>query len=583
MSAQQIALLALLAILMAAFTFDRWRIEVVAVSGLAAAFLFGLVKAGDVFAGFSNPAVITVIEVLIVAQTIGRSRLMDIAAKKISRLHIGPAAAVGAVCSLGAAVSVLINNIGALVLMLPVAYSVCAARGLAIRSVLIPLSFATLLGGLCSLMGTPANLIANNARMEAVGASFGIFAFAPIGLPLTILGILWLAGMGWRLLSPDSEKRLESRRYPTDLFLTEVVIPIASNIVGRSVAEVERDSGLTIYGVFRGEVRIFARKSVQILAPGDLLLIGGRIATIRDFLRSNDLQPAVSEPLMPLPAERVWTEIVVMPQSTIVGSQIGAIAAFLERGIQVVGISPQGPRVEGRLGDLSPTIGDVLVLRGREADITDALEETQCVPLAARPQLFAMPSTLVPLIGFAGAIGLATTGMIPLEVALGFAITLMMLSGALDLRVAIREINWPVIVMLAVMLPIGQALETTGTAELLARGALDTLGNQLPVVLLAGIVLAGMLITPFLNNVTTAVVLVPIAASVATQSGLPLDPFLIAVAVGASADFLTPFGHHNNTLVMGLGGYSFLDFPRVGLPIAAIVLIVAPLLLTMLL
>lgn len=582
MSTEQLTLIALIGALMLVFALDRWRIEVVSAGGLAVAVLIGLVRPERAFAGFSDPAVITVVEILILAQLIGRSRVVDLAARRISVWRMGPAATVGLLCAAGAALSAVMNNIGALALMLPVAYSVCAARGLDLRQALMPISFATLLGGLCSLIGTPANLVVNSARIEATGSGFALFGFAPVGLPLVGLGLIWLAAVGWRLLPPSSHHGSPGRHYPTDMFLTEARVPAGSDLSGLSVADIEARDGIAIHGVFRGAGRLFARKSAQVIAEGDELLLSGRVGAIRGFLRRSNLQPALSEPPAALPAERVWTEIVVMPQSTIIGSRISAVHAFAERNVQVVGISPQGPRIEGRLGDIAPGVGDILLLRGTAADIDAALEETQCVPVAAGPAVFVDPDTILPLVVFAGAIGLASSGLMVPEIAFGLALVVLLLSGVLDLRQALRDTNWPVIVMLAAMLPIGEAVYATGTAELLARGFLDRIGDQSAVVLLTAVLLSATLITPFLNNVTTAVILAPIAVSVARQSGLSVDPFLIAVAVGASTDFLTPFGHHNNTLVMGLGGYAFKDYPKVGAPLTLIVLAAAPPLLALL-
>ena len=304
MTFEQIALLALLVGLMAAYALDRWHVEVVALTGLAAAFLLGLVPADQVFTGFANSAVVTVIEILIIAQAIGRSRVVDVLARKVAGLALGEAATVALLCAMGAAISVFMNNIGALALMIPVAYSVCAARGIPLRAVLIPISFATLLGGLCSLIGTPANLVVNSAEEAASGAGFAFFAFAPVGLPLVILGILWLALAGWKLLADRSEPGAGDRSYPTDLFLTEVGIPAGSELIGRSVSEVERENQVSVHGAFRADARIFARKENQILAERDLILVSGSVEAIRGFLRRHNLQPAVSETETALPADR---------------------------------------------------------------------------------------------------------------------------------------------------------------------------------------------------------------------------------------------------------------------------------------
>ena len=428
MTFEQIALLALLAALMAAYALDRWHVEVVALTGLAAAFLLGLVPVDRVFTGFADPAVVTVVEILIIAQAIGRSRVVDVLARKVAGLALGEATTVALLCAMGAAISVFMNNIGALALMIPVAYSVCAARGIPLRAVLMPISFATLLGGLCSLIGTPANLVVNSAEQAASGMGFAFFAFAPVGLVAACCsassGSPSPAGS---CLPTAPEPSAGDRYYPTDLFLTEVAIPAGSELIGRSVSDVERENQVSVHGAFRADARIFARKDNQILAERDLILVSGSVEAIRGFLRRHNLQPAVSETETALPADRIWAETVVMPQSTMIGSPVGAIAAFLERNIQVVAISPQGPRIEGRLGDVAPAVGDILLLRGAEADIAEALKDTQSVPLATRSVLFGSPDALMPLLIFAGAIVIATLELVPPQIAFGGAVLLMTL------------------------------------------------------------------------------------------------------------------------------------------------------------
>ena len=301
MTFEQIALIALLAALMAAYALDRWHVEIVALTGLAAAFLLGLVPVDRVFTGFADPAVVTVVEILIIAQAIGRSRVVDLLARKVAGFALGEGTTVALLCAIGAAISTFMNNIGALALMIPVAYSVCAARGIPLRAVLMPISFATLLGGLCSLIGTPANLVVNSAEQAASGTGFSFFAFAPIGLVLVLLGILWLSLAGWKLLADRPEPGAGDRFYPTDLFLTEVAIPAASEIIGRSVSDVEPENEVSVHGAFRADARIFARKDNQILAEKDLILVSGSVEAIRGFLRRHHLQPAVSETKPPSP------------------------------------------------------------------------------------------------------------------------------------------------------------------------------------------------------------------------------------------------------------------------------------------
>jgi di/tricarboxylate transporter len=264
-----------------------------------------------------------------------------------------------------------------------------------------------------------------------------------------------------------------------------------------------------------------------------------------------------------------------MPQSTVIGSALGMISAFREHGVEIVAISPQRRRLEDRLAEMALSVGDVLVVAGREEAVAAALAETDCLSLAPRESVALEHPARAAVLWFGAGIALAASGLVPAEIAFGMVVLALMFTGHLDLRKALAQTNWPVVVMLAAMIPVGGALQSTGAADLIARSALTLAGGG-AWLLIAGTLLIAIVVTPFLNNVSTAIILAPIAASVALQADLPPEPFLMAVAIGASTDFLTPFGYHNNSIVMGPGGYRFIDYPRLGAPLTLIVLVLAP-------
>jgi di/tricarboxylate transporter len=571
MTFDQAAIIGLLLLVLGVFALDRWRIDVVALAALATAFVLGLVEAPAVFAGFSNPAVVTVLEILIITQVIARSHIVEAIAHKLTARLSGAFALVAALCGLAVFLSVFMNNIGALALLMPVALTACTSFGLSPGRVLMPLSFATLLGGLCSLIGTPANLVISNARSQVTGSAFAFFDYAYVGVPLALVGLCWLI-VGWRLLGRTEAAR-EHRAAPRHTFALEVTVPAGSPFADLPLPAVEAEAGLIVHGVFRNDARVFARKTEVIVAENDLLVIEGDLDAVDSLIRAGALTTPAETPGPHTGGVRI--EAVVMPQSTVIGSALGMISAYTEHGVEIVAVSPQRRRFEGRLGEMALSVGDVLVVAGQEDAVAAALTETDCLSLAPRKSATPTHPASAAVFWFGAGIALAASGLVPAEIAFGMVVLALIVTGHVDLRKALAQTNWPVVVMLAAMIPVGGALQSTGAADLIARSALTQAGDA-PWLLVAGTLLTAIVVTPFLNNVSTAIILAPIAASIAAQTGLPPEPFLMAVAIGASTDFLTPFGYHNNTIVMGPGGYRFIDYPRVGAPLTLIVLALAP-------
>ncbi|ORE92925.1 citrate transporter [Stappia sp. 22II-S9-Z10] len=571
MTFDQIAIITLMGAMLAAFAVDRFRIELVALSGLGAGVALGLVPPAGAFAGFASPAVVTVAEILIIVQVLLNAHLLDQAADRIAR-HVTTERGVAAVlCVLGAAASIVMNNIGALALMLPVAMSLCRRTGVRPGAVLLPLSFATLLGGTCSLIGTPANMVVSGLREDALGAPFSFFALAAIGLPVTLVGVPLLILIGPRLLAG---RGLDAAAPPITgprRFVTELRIGAASPLAGATPAAVEARIGGTVHAHLRGGRHVFGRREAQVVKAGDLLLVETDVATAMEMHRRRDaeLEGATGS------GGAEWVEAVVLPQSTILGSTARVVAAFEEAGAELVALSPQTTRIEGRLADVRISIGDVLLLHGRADRVRRALDETDCLAISPRglepPRRQGLPAVAA----FAAAVGLAALGLAPPEIAFGGAVLALALAGLVDLRQALARLNWPVLVMLAAMIPLGAAVDRTGAADVIAAALLGLIGHDWPFAVHGVVLAAALIITPFVNNVSAAVALAPLAVALAGAAGVPADPLLMLVAVGVSLDFLTPFGHHNNTIVMGIGDYRFRDIPRIGLPLLIVVATVA--------
>jgi di/tricarboxylate transporter len=564
MTFSQLAILLLLSGLLLAFATDRYRVELVAVAGLAIGVILGLVPFGSAFAGFANPAVITVAEILILARLIARSHLMDEITVKLAGVVKSAHSLLLLVCGLGAFTSVFMNNIGALALWIPVALSLCRSNGVEPGKVLIPLSFATLLGGTCSLIGTPANLIVSSFQADATGAPLGFFELAWVGAPVAVVGVLFLAVAAPKLLAGRGLQSVAPSATKPRTFFTELRVTLESPLAGLRIADAEARVEGEIHAHIRGGRHVFGSRKHREVRVGDIILVETDAATIADAHRSGTAEFVLKDNE---DAAKIWAEAVVLPQSLVVGSSARTAAAFNDHDIEIVAVATKLQRIEGRLADLQFRVGDLLLLYGDPEAIRQALDEVDCLPLSPAPPHLAKRQGWLTVLTFIAAIALAATNLVPPEIAFGLALLVLAFSERLELRIALAELNWPILIMLAAMIPLGEAVANTGLADVVAQHALALVGSSDPLALTAVVLVCAVALTPFVNNVSAAVSLAPIAAALAKTAGLSPEPLLIAVAVGVSLDFLTPFGHHNNALVMSIGGYRFGDFARVGLPL----------------
>ena len=568
MNFEQAAILLLLAGMLVVFAFDRIRMEVVALAGLAIGLALGLVAPAEAFSGFSNPAFITVVEILLIVQVLGRSGILDPLARRIPEVARTETGILAILCALTAGISVFMNNIGALALMIPVATSVCRVSGLDQRRIMMPVSFAALLGGLCSIIGTPANLIVSNQLAAATGEGFAFFDYAWVGVPAAIAGLLALLVWPRRVLgfAPAGPKRLPPQSFRT--VVSEVEIGADSPLVGTTVDQIDA----SVHAIRRAGAGLFFQRPDTRLEAGDVLLVKMDLPRLETWLAEGRVR--LSEVRRePAGSERV--EAVIMPESTLVGSRIGALEGLRSREIRVIAVAMQTPRIEGSLADLQLSIGDVLYLAGDRQAIADAVDEAEILPLWPKPEEAASERRWRPTVVFAAGVAVAAFNIVPPELAFGLVALILAGTGDLNLRKGLAELDWPILIMLGAMIPLGFAVETTGAALVMADGLMSVVPPENPMAISAAMLALAVAITPFVNNASTAIVLGPIAIGVASAVGMPPEPLLIAVALGASVDFLTPIGHHNNTIVMGIAGYRFIDFPKVGWPVTIAVSLIA--------
>ncbi|HEU4650915.1 MAG TPA: SLC13 family permease [Croceibacterium sp.] len=576
MSYQQGLAVAVLAGTMALFVWGRWRYDVVAVTGLLAGLLAGVIAPEEAFAGFSNDIVIIVGSALVVSAAVARSGVIERAVHAFAPRLQGFRAQLLVLIASVALMSAFVKNIGALAIMMPIAFQMARRSGTPISRYLMPMAFASLLGGLMTLVGTSPNIIVSGIRQEMTGEPFAMFDYLPVGAALTLAGIAFLA-VGYRLL-PGGQRPAVGLGEALDVqaYMTEARVPAGSAAEGKSVAELTPgdDAEVKVTAVVReGEPEGAACETV--LKEGDIVLLEGAPDALERTIARQALELEGQDRAFDdsAPDEEVGViEAVIGSDSLLVGQAAGRLELHRRYGLNLLAVSRSGERFTDRLRDIRLRAGDVIVLQGVLSQFPERLRDLGALPLAEREvRLGSFSRSILPLAILAVAMVMTAFGLVSVQVAFFGAAAVIVMAGALPLREAYAAVDWPILVMLAALIPVSGALEATGTPDLLA-GQLSAWAAGLPPMgALALIMVAAMAVTPFLNNAATVLVMAPIAALFATELGYSADPFLMAVAVGAACDFLTPIGHQCNTLVMGPGGYRFGDYWRLGLPLSVLV------------
>ncbi len=594
MTTGQMLLLALLATMLAFFVWGRFRHDVVALAALLAAALAGLVPADAVFAGFGHPAVITVACVLVLSRGLQVTGAVDWLTRQALPEGAGPILSMAALCGLGAALSAFMNNVGALALLMPVAVQMAGRHGLGPGQVLMPLAFATILGGMVTLIGTPPNLIVAGFRPEG---SFGMLDFAWVGLPVALAGVAFVV-LGARRLVP-LRRAGEGEGFRTQAYLTEARVPEASKAEGATLRQIEEllaPAEGRVVAQIRDGVRTNDPGRGRRLKAGDILLIEAEAEGLAEALAAAGLklEEDKAQVLAAAPAddegqdqvrdrardEIVLREYAILPDTQLVGRTARALRLRERHGLNLLGVARSGRRPQARLRTLVLRAGDVALLQGRAEALTEFAETHGCVPLAAR-DLRLPDGRRAVMAGAAmlGAVGLAALGLMPGPVAFALGVLAVMVLRLVPLREVYASIDWPVIVLLAALIPVAGAMEATGTAALIAATLVAGPVAAVPWLALAVVLVVTMVLSDVMNNAATAAVMAPVALGVAQAMGVAPEPLLMAVAIGASCAFLTPIGHQNNTLILGPGGFGFGDYWRLGLPLQGVILaIVLPLL-----
>lgn len=577
----QLQISLLLAVTVFFFILDKWRYDVVALLSLFASVLIGVVPAKEAFSGFSNPVVVTVAAVLVLSGAIGRSGAIEHVLTFMTRFSEKPALQMLALCGGCMAISAFMNNVGALAIFLPIALAVARASGRAPSDLLMPLAFSSLLGGLITLIGTPPNLLISDIRERYAGAPYEMFDFAPVGIVICAFGLVYLCFVGWRLVPKDRRgKPQPENQFIIEDYIAELRVNEGSSLIGSTFRQVEKDvpGSFSIIGLIRGDVREAAPQGRRVVREGDLLIVRGEPQNIKSMVEKTktELLGNKDEIDIPLTSEGVGVvEAVVRAGSDLIGYTPRQLTMRQRFGVNLLALrQTSSHRAIRRMSEVTFQEGDIVVLQGEIDAMPERLEAMGCLPLAQRNlQLGLRGSRYVPMLVMLCAVLLVIAEVVPVAIAFLGGVIALALMRVTRLDDIYNSIDGPVIILLGALIPVTEALEKTGMADVIAA-YLATLGGDMSAMgLLTLVMVATMVVTPFLNNGATVLLMGPIAAGLAMKSGYSVDPFLMAVAIGASCDFLTPVGHQSNTLVMGPGGYKFTDYWRVGLPLSIMVVV----------
>jgi di/tricarboxylate transporter len=576
----QALIFTILILVIGLFIWDRWRFDLVALLALLACVMAGLVKPAEAFNGFGDPVVTTVACILVISAAIGRSGFIDWSMKLLSYCTDNPKLQVGVLVFMVMTLSAFMNNVGALAVFLPIALAAAKKAERPPSELLMPLSFGSLLGGLVTLIGTPPNILISSIRRDITGEGYNMFDFAPVGLSICALGLIYLS-FAWRFIPKNRRGNISAEDlFEIEDYISEVSVPEASPFEGQTIRFAEEQGGdsVAIVSLIRdGQLKMLPSKRMMIRAQ-DILLVEGDPASLQSMVDKGKLGLAGSHKIEEIAAKEEnisVTEVVIMAGSPLIGESPRGMDLRAHYAVNILAIKRSGRPVRKSIGNTSLREGDVIVVQGDIDHLPDVINQLGCLPLAQRNlQLGRGRKFYLPVIIMAIAVMLTAFEIVPISISFFGAVMAIAFFKILRLDEIYKAIDGPVIILLAAMIPVSKAFETTGGAEILSALLADS-AQHLSGPLIVGLILtATMLVTPFLNNAAAVLVMAPVAAGLAAKLSYNIDPFLIAVAVGASSDFLTPIGHQSNTLVMGPGGYKFSDYWRLGFPLSLLIIAV---------
>ena len=617
MTIDQIAILGIITFTFILFIKGKWRYDVVALISLFTLFFIDLILGGNdsklildssnIFNGFGHPAVITVALVLIISHAMKNSGIVDILSRQIrpfiqkKEIHIASLSGVIAV------LSGFMNNVGALALMLPVTLKTAWIQRRSPSVLLMPIAFSSILGGMITMIGTPPNIIIAMIRKEQqelileqaktneslqiyvskyfgaenfIPSSFSLFDFSPVGLIIALVGVLFVATVGWRLIPKSIQKKPQSQSlFSIEEYVTEICIPTNSKLIGLSINEANLKTGdkLTIFR------KIINKKAKNI----DLNTIISKADSFLVMADPTDLKSIMDEYKFSLSDElenrmnilktdsSAFLEVVISPDSPLVGRTRTYLRRRSSNQLTLMAVARQGKPIHRRLGNIKFMVGDVLLLQSDESNLTNVISTLELLPLASRDiSVGSASKATYASLTFLLAITLSLLNILPTTISFILAILIYIFIGLLPIRDLYKSIDWPIIVLLGSMIPLSEALQNTGTTKLIAEQVVHLTQGFPPWFILSLIMIITMCLSDIINNAATALIMGPISVGIALSIGVNIDPFLMAVAIGASCAFLTPIGHQCNALILGPGGYRFGDYWRLGLPLEILIVFI---------
>jgi len=569
------------------FIWGRWRYDLIALGALAVGVVCGLIPIKSAFEGFSNDIVVIIASALVLSAAIARSGLVDTLMAPLLPHLKDERTQTPVLATVTTLLSMATKNVGALALMMPSALRIARNTGVSPGRLLMPMSFGSLVGGLAVLVGTSPNIIVSEVRQEALGKPFAMFDFMPVGGTLSVLAILYLA-FAYRLLPKGRAAAIDiDAALAANAYVTEVEVPEGWSYERSRVADLQKAAGeaVAVVAVLRGRKRIASPHPNRKLLAGDVLLLEGQQQELNELIVKARLKltDADRPVVMDEPADEVRVvEAVIGAESDLIGQTARGLTLNQTYGVNLLGVSRAGYRMAGRLATVRMKAGDILVLQGAEQLLPNALQALGCLPLAEREvRLGGFRHALLPTAILAVAMLLVAFGVLPVAGGFFAAAVVVVATGALRMREAYAALDAPVLVLVAALIPVSDTVQASGGTDLIAAWLSGAFHGLPPLLTLTAMMAVAMAATPFLNNAATVLIVAPIGLELAKHLGLSPDPFLMAVAVGAGCDFLTPVGHQCNTLVLGPGGYRFGDYARLGAPLTVLILLVAPALIAL--
>ncbi len=620
MTIDQIAILLIIVMTFILFIWGKLRYDIVSIIALCSLFIVDEILGGpksnlvvsesNLFIGFAHPAVITVALVLIISRALQNSGVVDLISRQIAPFSKNKITHIASLSGVAAILSAIMNNVGALALMLPVALKSSVKRKISPSIILMPLAFASILGGMVTMIGTPPNIIistfretflidikaralenplspaakyfaSQNINIEQFKPEpFSMLDFSPVGGAIALMGVFFVALIGWRLIPKTFYKKYEKESlFSIDRYITEIRIPKGSKFIGLKVNKIQSftEDRLTITGYIFKNGTIHLPHNDHVIEEGELYQIKADPVELRVMMNEYGLRfpKLMREHIDTLKDEQTtFREVLITPGSPLENRRRNYFNKFTSNTLILMAVARQGQPIRKRLGNVIFRVGDVLLLQGNTENLNDNISSLELIPLAERNvQIGVFSKVGIALLIFGVAIALSIFGILPITLAFVGAVLMYIFTGILPIRELYQQIDWPIIVLLGAMIPVSNALQTTGSTELIASFMVDITYAMPPWFILGLIMVVTMTLSDVINNAATALIMAPIAVEIAIYIGASIDPFLMSVAIGASSAFLTPIGHQCNALVLGPGGYKFSDYWKMGLPLEILIVI----------